>query len=292
MTRPLLSAPGHAFVWATVSAVAFAASSAAAKFLGEKLPAAELTFFRAAFGAVFLIGVWRFVADLGKLRDPWGHVTRCGLGIVSLYSFMYAVTAIPLALASLLFITRVLLLPVTAQMMLGERSGPLVWGAVIIGFVGAAIPFVPALAVPEQRWGVVAALLASVSSAGSQTAVRRLTATNSAGLIVLVYATVSLAATAPVAMANWVVPPAPDWVLLAALGLFALGAQFAAAKAFSMASVGFLAPFDFLTVPVAAALGFLLFGEIPTGFDLAGGVLVLAAVVAVTRGRGFRSPRS
>ncbi|RJF85036.1 DMT family transporter [Azospirillum cavernae] len=277
---PLLKAA----LWAVGSAAAFAASSAAAKFLGQKLPTAELAFFRAAFGVLLLIGVWRFVSDLGKARDPRGYAIRCGLGVIALYSLMYAFTAIPLALASLIFFTRVLLLPITARLMLGERSGTAVWIAVVIGFVGAALPLWSALALPEQRWGVIAALVASVASAGSQTAVRRLTATNSAELIVLIYTAVSVAATLPVAVPVWVSPPVADWPVLVVLGLCAVVAQLTAARAFALAPVGFLAPFDFLTVPAGAALGYLLFSEVPSGLVLAGSVITLAAAAVVTSG--------
>lgn len=285
-----------AALYAVASAVTFAASSAAAKFLGQKLPTAELAFFRAAFGALLLIGVWRFVADLGKARDPWGYAIRCGLGVVALYSLMYAFTALPLALASLIFFSRVLLLPIAARLMLGERSGLAVWAAVAIGFVGAALPLWPALALPDQRWGVVAALAASVASAGSQTAVRRLTATNSAGLIVLIYTAVSVAATLPVAVPAWITPPAADWPVLIILGLFAVLAQLAAARAFARAPVGFLAPFDFLSVPAGAALGFLLFGEAPGLLVVVGSAVTLAAAAVVTSGawrvpEGPPSPR-
>lgn len=277
---PLVSAA----LWAIASAITFTASSAAAKFLGQKLPTAELAFFRAAFGVVLLIGVWRFVSDLGKARDPWGYAIRCGLGVVALYSLMYAFTTIPLALASLIFFSRVLLLPVAARLMLGERSGLVVWVAVVIGFVGAALPLWPALALPEQRLGVLAALVASVASAGSQTAVRRLTATNSAGLIVLIYTAVSVAATLPVVATSWTTPPVADWPVLAVLGLCAVAAQWTAARAFALASVGFLAPFDFLSVPAGAALGYLLFSEVPSGLVLAGSVITLAAAAVVTSG--------
>jgi len=273
-----------AALYAVASAVAFAASSAAAKFLGQKLPTAELAFFRAVFGVLLLIGVWRFVSDLGKARDPWGYAIRCGLGVVALYSLMYAFTTIPLALASLIFFSRVLLLPIAASLMLGERSGLVVWVAVAIGFVGAALPLWPALALPDQRWGVVAAMVASVASAGSQTAVRRLTATNSAGLIVLVYTAVSVAATLPVAVPAWIAPPAADWPILVVLGLFAVLAQLTAARAFARAPVGFLAPFDFLSVPAGAALGFLLFGEVPGVLVVVGSVITLMAAGVVTSG--------
>ncbi len=270
---PVLSAVG----WAIASTITFAAGSASAKFLGQKLPTAELAFFRVAFGALMLAGAWRFIADLGKARDPWGYVLRCGLGVVAVYGLMYAFTTIPLALANLLFFTRVLLIPVVGTIMLGERSGPSVWGAVFVGFAGAAVSLWPALALPEWRLGVVAALVAALASAGSQTAVRRLTFTNSPGLIVLIYTVVSMAATFPAATVTWVTPPLGDWPLLAAMGLLALTTQYAAARAFQLATVGFLAPLDFLTIPAAAVLGYVLFSEVPSPWTIAGSGLVLVA---------------
>ncbi|SMF39327.1 EamA domain-containing membrane protein RarD [Azospirillum oryzae] len=271
----------QAGLWAVASAATFAASSAAAKFLALKLPTAELAFFRAAFGVLVLAGAARLLVDLGRPRDPWGYALRCGLGVVALYSLMFAFSSMPLGLASLLFFCRVLLMPVTARVMLGERSSPAVWAGVLTGFVGAVVSLWPALTVPELRLPAAAALLAAVASAGSQTAVRRLTATNSAGLIVLIYTAASVAATGPVAAVNWIGPPISDWPLLAVLGSFAVLAQLTAAKAYAKASVGFLAPFDFLTVPAAAVLGFVLFGEVPTLHGLAGSALIVAGTLLV-----------
>ncbi|MCW2247551.1 drug/metabolite transporter (DMT)-like permease [Azospirillum fermentarium] len=271
-----------AALWSAASALAFAASSASAKFLGQKLPIAELAFFRAVFGVVVLAGVWQFVADLGKARDPIGHVLRCGLGVVALYSLMYAFATIPLGLASLLFFSRILLLPVAARIMLGERASAGIWAAVLLGFAGALLSSWPAASLPEWRLGVGAALLAAIASAGSQTAVRRLTFTNSPGLIVLIYTAVSVAATLPMASLTWVTPLVGDWPVLAALGLLALASQFAAACAFQKAPVSFLAPLDFLTIPIAAAFGYALFAEIPSAWTIAGSVLVLGSSAWVT----------
>lgn len=272
----------QAALWAFASAVTFSASSAAAKFLGTKLPTAELAFFRAAAGAMVLIMVWRLVADLGKAKDPVGYVLRCGLGVLALYAFMYALGAAPLALVFLIFLTRALMLPVAARLMLGERSSPVVWVAVVVGFIGAAIPLAPALQEPERVWGVLAALVAAVATAGSQTAVRRLTeAGNDPAMIVLIYSAASVLGTLPAALPGWVTPPAADWPVLAALGLFGVAAQYTAAKAFSRATVGFLAPLDFLAVPAAAGLGWLLFGEVPNMLTGIGAMIVLVAAVVV-----------
>lgn len=271
-----------ATLWAASSAVTFSASSAAVKLLGTKLPTAELAFFRAVAGAVVLAAVWRLAADLGKVRDPRGYVIRCGLGIVALYAFMFALVTTPIALVFLIFFTRTLMLPVAARLMLGEHVTPAVWVAVVTGFIGAATPLVPALHEPEQAMGVLAALVAAVATAGSQTAVRRLTeAGNAPGTVVLIYSAASVVGTLPAALPSWVTPPSADWPVLAALGLFGVAAQFTAAKAFSRASVGFLAPLDFLAVPAAAGLGWLLFGEIPSLLTGIGALVVLVAVAIV-----------
>ena len=282
-----------AALWAFASAATFSASSAAAKLLSAKLPTAELAFFRAAVGAVALVAAWRLIADLGKTKDPVGYVLRCGLGVLALYCFMYALGNAPLAWVFLIFFTRALMLPVAARLMLNERANPVVWVAVVIGFVGAALPLVPALQEPEQALGVLAAMVAAIATAGSQTAVRRLTeAGNAPGMVVLIYSAVSVLGTLPMAIPSWVMPPAADWPVLAALGLFAVAAQYTAAKAFSRATVGFLAPLDFLAVPAAAAIGWLLFGEVPSMLTAVGGVIVLLAAVVVVTGSAPAASRS
>lgn len=272
----------RATLWAAASAATFAASSAAAKFLGQKLPTAELGFFRALVGVLVTFTAWRMIRQIGSPRDLWGHVQRCVLGVVALYCFLYAVTTIPIALATLLLFSRILILPITAQVMLGERSDPKVWAAVFIGFAGAVLSLWPSLSLPELRLGLLAGVVAALASAGSQTAVRRLTATNHPTLIVMIYTAASVAATLPLAIPDWVDPPVADWPVIAALGLFALAAQYAAAKAFANATVGTIAPFDFLTVPAAAILGFALFGETPTLYMIVGSLTILVAATVVT----------
>ncbi|WP_207457120.1 DMT family transporter [Azospirillum sp. SYSU D00513] len=272
----------RATAWMAISAVTFAASSAAAKFLGQKLPPAELAFFRSAFGLLFLFGTWRAVVEIRNARDPIWYVVRCGLGVLALCCMMYAFTSIPLGLASLIFFMRVFMLPIASQLMLGERANGIVWSTIVVGFTGAVVSLVPALGVPEMHLGILAAFAGAVASAGSQTAVRRLTKSNNPALIVLVYTAVSTLATAPLAAPSWLTPLPSDWLILSILGLFAMIAQYAAARSYALAPVPFLAPLDFLTVPCAALLGFVVFGEVPDFYTLIGAALILFAALGVT----------
>ncbi|WP_376959607.1 DMT family transporter [Azospirillum sp. A26] len=280
--------------WAVGSVVAFCAGSAAAKLLGTKLPAIEMTAIRSLVAAVMVAGTWRLLADLKKARDLRGHAIRCLLGVVAIFGLLYAVTVLPLALAMVLYISRTLMMPIAGRWMLGERSGPLVWSAVVLGFAGVLLSSWPEMQAPESRIGILAAVAAAVASAGSQTAVRRLTRTNSAPLIVLIYSAVAVIGTLPVALPVWVMPPIADWPVLVVLGLCAAGAQLFAARAFALAPVGLLAPLDLLGVPVGAIMGWLLFGEVPGMLAGVGGIFVLLAALIVmivpAKATGLRRP--
>ncbi|MDW7555422.1 MULTISPECIES: EamA family transporter [Azospirillum] len=274
------SSPLTAVSWAAVSAVAFSSGAAAAKFLSVKLPPAELAFIRAALAAVAIAGLWRYATRIREARDLGWHAIRLVLGVVAGYSFMHAITLAPIALVSLIYFSRVLLVPVAARFMLGERAGWAIWAGAALGTVGVVVSAGGAPSV-DLGLGAAIAALAAISSAGSQVAVRRLTASNDPALIVLIFSIGSALALGPAAAALWVQPTIPDIPVLVAIGAFAVVAQFAAAKAFAAAPAPFVAPFDFLTVPASAAAGAVLFGEVPGLEMVAGGALVIAGAALV-----------
>lgn len=107
-------------------------------------------------------------------------------------------------------------------------------------------------------------------------------------MVTLICSAASVLGTLPAALPSWVTPPPADWPVLTALGLCGVAAQYTEAKAFSKAPVGFLAPLDFLAVPAAAGLGWLLFGEVPNMLTGIGAVVVLAAAVVASSGNTSR----
>jgi len=279
--------------WAIASAAGFAASTAAAKFLGVRLPAAELALFRAAVALVLVIAIFREAVAWRRARHLGWFVVRCGAGILALVSFMYAVTVLPIALASLIFFTRVLMLPPTARALLGERLDPRVLIAVLVGFGGIVFALWPVLVIKGDFLGALAAVTAAAASAVSQTAVRRLAHDNPESLIVAIYSVAAVVTLIPIASVQWVTPPLSDLPILLILGAAAALAQYTAVSAFRRAPAGFLAPFDFLTVPMTAVLGLTLFGESLSSNDWIGAALVVissAYVLAFAAGADRRRP--
>lgn len=276
--------------WAIASAAAFSASSAAAKFLGVRLPASELALFRAGVALVLVAAVFRQALAWRQARHAGWFVVRCAAGALALLSFMYAVTALPIGLATLIFVTRVLMLPPTARLLLGEPMDPRILAAVMVGFAGIVVVLWPTLAVRGEIVGALAALTAAVASAVSQTAVRRLAPDNPESLMVAIYSVACVVALAPLAATQWVTPPLGDLPVLVALGAAAAVSQYAAVAAFRRAPAAFLAPFDFLAVPFSALIGFVLFRDTPGPNDWFGGLLVLCASAYVVS-FGARSDR-
>ncbi len=267
--------------WAIASAVAFSASSASAKFLGVRLPASELALLRAGVTLLLVIAVFREAVAWRRARHAGWFVVRCAAGVLALVSFMYAVTVLPLALASLIFVTRVLMLPPTARLLLGEAQDPRILAAAGVGFAGIVVALWPALVVQGEVLGALAALTAAVASAVSQTAVRRLAQHNPESLIVAIYSVAAVVVLIPISATQWVMPPVGSLPAMLALGATAAVAQYALVAAFRRAPAGFLAPFDFLGVPVSALMGFVLFGERLGIHDWIGATLVLGASVYV-----------
>ena len=78
-----------------------------------------------------------------------------------------------------------------------------------------------------------------------------------------------------------------SWGLIAAAGLIAGTAHFLIVFAYRKGAASLVAPFEYSSLIVALALGFLVFGDIPTLAAAAGmGLLVLAGVLLVRQRKG------
>lgn len=275
----------QAAAWVIVSGIAFAASSAAGKLAGVKLPPAEVALFRALAAAIVVAVVFRAAAvDWSRAKDKRWHLVRVITGVLALTCFMYAITVLPIAVAGLLLLTRVLLMPIVARVLIGEPMSARLAAAAVVGLIGAGITAWPQLRPDGQVLGVLAALGAAISTAVSQTAVRRLSASNSPALIVCIYGIGAAALLVPVtAVTGWVTPPASSWTALAVLGLAAAISQYAAVAALRLGPVSFIAPLDFLAIPIQAVVGWAMFSDVPSRFDLVGAALIIGSAWYVVR---------
>ncbi|TBW35390.1 DMT family transporter [Siculibacillus lacustris] len=260
------------------------------KLLGTRVPPGEVVFFRSALA---LIPVVAWVAWRGELRTglqtrrPWGHLLRSVIGVTAMGLWFTGVQRLPLADGLAITYAAPLVTVSLAAILLGETVRLQRWGAVVVGFVGVLIVLAPHmkdvghLMEGGAATGAVACFCSAFFMALAQIQVSRLTETERTGAIVVYFSggsAVLMLATAPF---GWVMPDASDALLLAGCGLFGGFGQIFLTEAFRHADASVVAPLEYTSMLWATAVGWALFGEIPSGTVMLGAGVVIASGIAI-----------
>ena len=75
----------------------------------------------------------------------------------------------------------------------------------------------------------------------------------------------------------WVVPPAADWPLIAAIGVASGQGGYFVAQAYRLLDAGLAAPFEYVALPLAVGWGYALFDEVPDAWSRTGIALIMGA---------------
>lgn len=247
------------------------------KFQAARYPVVEVMFFRSLFALVPLAwlvlrgGGWRAL----KTKQPRLQVVRALIGFVSLMCFFESFALMPLADVVAIGFAAPLFITALSVPLLGEHVGWRRWSAVLVGFVGVLIMVRPGSGL--LGFAAVVALLGTLTYALSIITIRRLSATDGNAPTVASFTIFAVLATGAVLPFYWVTPAGADWIMLVAMGLLGGAGQIAFTHAFSLAPPVIVAPFDYANMLLATALGYLIWGDVPTAWVLAGAALVIAS---------------
>ncbi len=275
--RPLA---GIAFMAAGVFTIA--AMDAAAKFALGLLPTFQLLGLHAA---LTFAGLLAFLAATGRLaelrtRRPFAHFARAAMPVVSMLCFFESLRFLPLATVIAIGFCTPLLMTAFSVPMLREHVGVHRWAAVGVGFAGVSVIVGPEAGDGLLSAGAVLALGAAVFYALGMTAVRWLAATESEASMVatqsLVQAFVGFAGVLLLPDAA-VSVPGVAWVALAAMAVLLIAGQFLAFRAFRLAPVGAVAPFQYTELIWAALFGWVFWDELPPANVWTGAAIVVMA---------------
>jgi drug/metabolite transporter (DMT)-like permease len=277
----------HGILLKVASVAVFITMSTCIKVVSIHVPAGETVFFRSFFAVpVILAWLWlRHDLKTGlKTRNPIGHVWRGLIGCSAMSLSFTALGLLPLPEVTAIGYAAPLLVTVFAAMFLGETVRFYRLTAVLIGLVGVLIVLAPRLSVlgidaatKRETVGAMAMLLAAVFMALAVVFVRKLVHTEETAAIVFYFsltATVLSLLTIPF---GWVVPTLMEAVLLVAAGLLGGLGQILLTSSYRHAEAAVIAPFDYTSMLMALAIGYLLFDEVPTVPMLGGAALVVAA---------------
>lgn len=275
-----LPAAPRAGCWIVCAGGTFLIMMAIARHLSPSMHILEVVFWRAAFGVVFMIP-WlarRGASALRTQKVP-AHLGRTLLNYCGLICVFYAATMIPLADITAIGFTRPIVGSVLAIVLLGEAARMRRWTAILIGLVGALIVIRPGLI--EVHPGVLLVFGSVAASACSGVLARYLMRTESpdatAMYMVLILTPISLVA----ALFVWRWPTLEEWPWLVLLGLLGAISQRTLVRAYEAAEATVVMSFDFLRLPLAALIGFILFAEIPDVWVWVGGAIICGSSVFI-----------
>lgn len=249
----------------------------------------EVTVWRTLAQAVFFLP-----AALILRRHLQGSVlslaslVSAGLILTVTLSLVTAFAAMPIATAIAIFFVEPLLLTLLAGPFLGEVPGWRRYAAVAVGLVGALIVIRPNFVAfgPVVLLPLLGALAYAMNMIVMRKATRRRSALSfqfgaslmAAGLAALIHI---VAGRAGVAMAG--LGALPGWGLwaIAGSGALAMVTFLMITFAFSKVEASLLAPFQYLEIVGATAVGYLVFAELPDAMTFLGTAIILASGVYV-----------
>ncbi|MDE2462358.1 MAG: DMT family transporter [Alphaproteobacteria bacterium] len=267
--------------------------------LAGSIPVGQEIFFRAFFALVpVLLLAWRTIGLRATLRTsrPLMHVARSLAGVSSMFLNFTALAMLPLAdLTAFGFVSPIFAV-ILAALVLREGVGPRRWSAVFVGLFGVLVMLAPHGGLSGlSKYGFSAGALLALSGAflsaivvvlirsmhqterGETIVFYFMSACSLVGGISMVFDHVAL---------DW---QAALWLVISGIlgGLGQLGMTFS----YRYAEPSLLAPFDYMSMIWAVALGWYLFAEVPNFWVMLGAAIVIASgLFIIWRERQLRQP--
>lgn len=211
------------------------------------------------------------------------HLWRAMTGLTAMYGFFYAIAHLPLSSAMVFTYSSPVFIPLVAWLFLKEPMTGRAWVAALIGFAGVLLVCQPAGGLFNHfaLVGIASSLLAATAFV----TVRALGATEPATRIVFYFALLStLVSSVPLAWAGHRVS-AQEFGLLAAVGVLATLSQLCLTRAYALAPANRIGPVTYLAIVVAGGYAWVLWGEKPDAFAIAGtGLIFAASMVSLRKG--------
>ena len=247
----------------------------------------QIAFYRFFFQFVTTVPVLWHVAGMAgfRARRPWVNLFRGVLHALASLLFFISVKYMPLADVFAIYFVEPLMLTALSAAFLGEKVAWQLWAAIVIGFAGALVVIQPSWEIfgPTALLPVLCALVYAVymflnRAVGEGDA--PLTMQVMSGLGGTLFMTAVLVAGEGFGSAD-LVPSLPSssfyLLLLVMLGALSGYGHLLVVRAFRLAPLSVLAPFQYFEIISATALGLIFFGDFPDAGKWIGIAVIIAS---------------
>ena len=280
--------------------VVLTVSDAIIKWLSPYYPLHELTVGKSLIALALIVIFARLFGGLSQLKTkrPWLQLLRGLMLAISDALYFMGLAVMPMATAIALFFCAPLFVCLIAKLFLGETVGLIRWLAIAVGLIGVLV-----IAQPGSigfTWNILFPVLSALTYAFMVMMTRKLAFSDSAGsmsvYILLSFISLSVvsgiligkgqynvfdAAALEFLLRAWHWPDFTVYQLLIICGIASAVGVYLLSQSYRIAHASVVAPFEYLSLPLAIGAGFLLWGELPDLLDYIGSALIIASGLVV-----------
>jgi drug/metabolite transporter (DMT)-like permease len=257
-----------------------------AKLIGDRVPLVQLLALRFAIQALVLAPVVVLAGTDLRLSPRLLALValRTALHVVGIGAMFLSLRYLPLADAIAIAFVMPFVLLLLGWLALGEEVGPRRLAACAVGFAGTLLvvqPSFAAVGAPALLPLLVAVTFAlfllvtrAIARAVDPVALQAVSGAMASAILLPV---VLLAAGHGIPEVSAIRPTGADWALIAAMGLIGTAGHLLMTWSLRFAPASTLAPMQYLEIPFATLVGFVLFGDLPNGLATLGIAVTVAA---------------
>ena len=278
MTR--LAPSSRAALWMLLGGFCAVMMNVLIRIAAERMHPFEVTFFRCLFSLGFMLP---FILGAGNALLHNSKILfftlRAAVGLVSMLTWFYGITLVPLATATAVNFTAPLFATMGAALILHEDVRLRRWLAVAVGFIGVLVILRPGAATLDINLLLI--LLSAASAAMNNITVKFLVRTERPNVIVAMFVVYLTPLSLIPALFVWTWPDLRTLAALIVLGGIGTLAHMSVARAYASADASACAPYEFVRLPYAALIGYLMFGEVTDIWTWVGAAIIVAASMYV-----------
>ena len=282
---------------AILSSFIFSLNDAVIKFLAGGYALHQVVLFRSVIALVIvccLIAPFTVGWGIMRTRKLGLHMLRGLCVVFANMTFFLGLAAMPLADAVAIFFVTPIMITLASVLVLGETVGPRRWAAIAVGFIGVLVMMRPGT--EAFQFASLLPLAAAVFYASIHILTRKLGMAESAVTMVfyiqIMFIVVCVAMGLVVGdgrfgnqsdpsleflLRAWIWPDPADFPLFLLIGAGIGFGGFLISQAYRVTEASFVAPFEYLALPISVVWGIVFFAEHPQTLDYVGMALILGA---------------